>query len=180
MKATQYQLRARKTKANGVSLLECLFYLIIVSSIVIATVSYFKASTREQKLVNAVSLTRDLLEVAAQYWGSNLTFAGLTVQTAAESGLLPVDYVILPVEGEGQLTIATPWTELNPASSVTFSDATKGGLQINFNNIPNYACLPLKQHLIKIGYTVQAKCDQHLKSGTRFDSTVSVLAEKRA
>ena len=192
---------------KGISLLECLFYMIVMASIIIASVAYFKASTREQKLTNALVLTTDLLQVAAQYWESNLTFEGLTENIAVESGLLPVAYVQLkqysqkplskvppkyrhnptgkhpsnPVTKRGQVIIATPWTELYALSSVTL-DPSVNHITITFNYVPDYACQPLAQRLRTTGYNVIKDCQGSLSEITSkniYNSTVSVLVQRK-
>lgn len=167
-------------KQQGLTLIETLFYLIIIISVAAGSITYFKASSRAQKLANAVSETADMLQIAAQYWESNMTFEGLTDKIAIKSGLIPVKYTNLSERNTGK--IATPWTEINSDSKVSFEKGNTGSIDIVFSGIPNYACAPLAQQLTNIGYTITKECSGYGEGGgdsNMYNSTVTISVQKR-
>ena len=161
-KFTQYDLSglAKYTShQKGISILECLLAIVLVFGIAAGMIGYFKSASRTQRITDGLALTSDLLQVAAQYWQSNLTFSPgnvtpLNDEIAIQSGLLPVVYTKL---ASNDNTIATPWTEIATNSRVTIS-GTGSTVTITFSNLPNEACQPFGEQLKIAGYHVELDC----------------------
>lgn len=148
---------------RGISLLECLLYIIVTLAIVASMVAYFKVSSRTQKLADAMNEATNILQVAAQYWESNQYFDKtiFNEQLIAKSGLLPVVYTKLSSgAGAGKIVIATPWTEDNSKSKITIgvTDQEAGKFDLTFTGIPGAVCYGLAQQLSTIGYPVTPNC----------------------
>lgn len=167
---------------RGISLLETLLYIIVIVAVAASTIGYFKASSRAQKLANAVSEATNILQVAAQYWESNQTFFVSDSEKFDESvviasGFLPTRYTKLSYSSFGH--IATPWTEISPQSVIQIQKQNSGGFDLVFTNIPESVCGALKQQLSTIGYSVVDNCNNPLSAGKDTKVTIQVRRDKK-
>ena len=124
----------------GISLLELMLALIIISTIIFSGIRFFRVARESERVTAAVSQVRQVAKASYQWLAGNTDFSSVSIQALVSAGLLPTNF------SDG--TKANPWSGI---ISVSASSANPQQIQIELDSLPAASCESLKEKLANSG-----------------------------
>lgn len=133
-------------KQRGISLLEVMFSLAVISVILLGATRYYRSTNESQRVQQGVALVNALNSAAASWQGSRSSFEGVDVAKLKDEGLLPKNFDAID---------GSPW---GTAVQVT-ANADRAKVDITLAGIPVESCRNLENKFSVSADSV--KCDRH-------------------